>query len=79
MGVCPLLTLLKKEVSKSSRKSTLSSSKKLGGMKLRLRHRWAVLPPNVRPYQKVANLIIVVSQKRGGAKHIWFIWVNPPY
>lgn len=73
MGVCPLLTLLKKDVSKSSRKSTLSSSKKLGGMKLRLRHGWAVLPPNVRPYQKVAKLIIVVSQKRGGAKHIWFI------
>lgn len=52
------LTLVKKEVSKSSRQSTLSSSKKLGGMKLRLRRGWAVLWPNVWPYQKQANVIM---------------------
>lgn len=51
MEVCPLLTLVKKDVSRSSGKSTVSSSKKLGGMKLRLRHRPAVLSPNVRPWR----------------------------
>lgn len=53
--VCPLLTLVKKEVSRSSGKSAVSSSKKLGGMKLRLRRRPAVLSPNVRPWETIIN------------------------
>lgn len=63
--MCPQLTVVKKEVSKSSRQSTLSSSKKLGGMKLRLRHGWAVLSPNVCPYQKEANVIISGIEEKG--------------
>ena len=50
VAVCGLLTLVKKEVSRSSDRSTVSSSKKLGGMKLRRRCRPEVPSPNVRPW-----------------------------
>lgn len=56
---------MKKEVSKSSRQSTLSSSKKLGGLKLRLRRGRAVLPANLWPYQKEANVIISGIEEEG--------------
>lgn len=63
--VCPQLTPVKKEVSRSSRQSTLSSSKKLGGIKLRRRRGWAVLSPNVCPYQRETNGIISGIKEEG--------------
>lgn len=63
--VCPQLTPVKKEVSRSSRPSTLSSSKKLGGIKLRRRRGWAVLSPNVRPCQKETNVVISGIEEEG--------------
>lgn len=63
--VCPQLTPVKKEVSRSSRQSTLSSSKKLGGIKLCRRRGWAVLSPNVCPYQKETNVIIGGVKEEG--------------